>query len=107
MNLNELKKQYKRGIISFEEYKNQYIMEMKKRYKEKGLSSKERYFEMSKVLGRLFKEEVKKIKNTLDDKRTTIKDIQPVISFRGKKENVDFSMKLKKSKGVINRHCYR
>ena len=107
MNLNELKKQYKRGIISFEEYKNQYIMEMKKRYKEKGLSSKERYFEMSKVLGRLFKEEVKKIKNTLDDKRTTIKDIQPVIAFRGKKENVDFSMKLKKSKGVINRHCYR
>lgn len=107
-NLNKLKEYYyKRGLICFEEYKHNYIHEMKLRFKEKGLSSKERYYEMSKVLSRLFKEEIRNIKSTLDNKTMTIKDIQPVVAFRSKKDNNDFSMRLKKSKGVINRHCYQ
>ena len=107
MNLNELKKQYTSGKITLEEYKTKYIEEIKARLNKRGLTNKQKYVEISKVLKRFFKYEIKEIKNSLDDKRTTIKDIQPVIAFRGKKENVDFSMRLKKSKGVINRHCYR
>lgn len=106
-NLTKLKKHYKMGLICYEEYRNNYIHEMKLRFKEQGLSSKERCKEMSKVLTKLFKEEIRKIKSSLDDKAITINDIQPVIAFRGKKDNTDMSMRLKKSKGVINRHCYR
>ena len=35
------------------------------------------------------------------------KQLVPVIASRDKKTNVDLSMRVKKSKGIINRKCYK
>lgn len=107
MNLTELKKSYKKGNITLEEYKTMYINEMKRRLIEKGLSHKDRAKVISDKLKLLFKEDIRAIKNSLDSKQETIKDIQPIISYRGKKPNTDLSMRIRKSKGIINRKCYK
>ena len=107
MNLTDLKKSYKKGNITLEEYKTKYINEIKARLIEKGLSHKERAKVISDKLKTLFKEDIRAIKNSLDSKEITINDIQPIVSYRGKKPNTDLSMRVKKSKGIINRHCYR
>ena len=83
------------------------IEELKRQLKEKGLSHKERVIEISKALDINFKIELEEIKASLDDKRVTLDDIKPYIASRQFKENNDFSMRIKKSKGVINRHCYK
>lgn len=107
MNLNDIKKMYNNGNITLKEYERLYIDEIKARLNKRGLTHKQKTIEISKVLKRFLKLEVKEIKNTLDDKRITMSDILPVVVFKGKKSNNDFSMRLKKSKGVTNRHCYR
>lgn len=107
MNLTELKKTYKKGNITLEDYKTMYINEIKRRLIEKGISHKERAKVISDKLKTLFKEDIRAIKNSLDSKQITMSDILPVVSYRGKKPNTDLSMRVKKSKGIINRHCYR
>lgn len=107
MNLTKLKQEYKKGQLTLEEYKTLYINELKDRLNKKGLSHKEKAIEISNALKKLFKEDIRAIKDTLDDKRVIISDIQPLIATRQSKPNNDFSMRIKKSKGIINRHCYK
>lgn len=83
------------------------IEELKKQLKEKGLSHKDRVKEISKALDINFKIELEEIRASLDSKRVTLDDIQPYIASRQFKGNNDFSMRLKKSKSMLNRHCYR
>lgn len=83
------------------------IEELKKQLKEKGLTHKERAIEISKALDINFRIELEEIKASLDDKRVTLEDIKPYIASRQFKGNNDFSMRIKKSKGLINRKCYK
>lgn len=83
------------------------IEELKRQLKEKGLTHKQRVIEISKALEHNFKIELEEIKASLDDKRVTLDDIKPYIASRQFKGNNDFSMRIKKSKSIINRHCYK
>ncbi|MCQ2977655.1 MAG: hypothetical protein MJ232_06560 [archaeon] len=83
------------------------IEELKKQLIEKGLTHRERAIEISKALDNNFKVELEEIRASLDDKRVTINDIQPYIASRQPRHNGTWEMGLHKSKGLINRHCYK
>lgn len=98
-NKNDIKKLEKKLID---------IEELKEDLKQKGLNKKERYGIIAKALIKNSDIKLEIAKLEKDNQENIIEYIQPIESYRTIRcDSTDMSMRIKKSKGVINRHCYR
>lgn len=83
------------------------IDKLKSKLKDKGLSRKEMYPYIAKALCTNTEIRIEIAKLEKDTQSNVLEYIQPIEVYRTKSSNTDLSMRVKKSKGIINRKCYK
>ena len=82
------------------------ITKLKEKLKAKGLSRKEMYPYIAKALCTNSEIRIEIAKLEKDNQNNILEYIQPIAAYRTTTSNGEWTMKTKKSKGIINRRAY-